>query len=312
MGPRHALGFALLMLSACGGSWSNRDLEFAQALPDKATLQAKLPKATTTQGLGGVSTRQDGLLVGDPSQAWADTRAAVGQYNGLLDLLLGLIDAVRAVPPTSRTADSRTWGPWVDKNNPGHEVQVTITQGEGLVFSWSLQARPLKGAFFTVADGHFQAMGSVRQGRGALVVHVKDFRDRLHVDSELRRLDQVDLGYLTDTSPRRVEMLFTFAAGAASGLSSLGYTAREQDDGSGSLRFMLRSTDTRASAIEVVSVWQADGAGRAHGEVREGTYLGTIKDECWDRAGAVSYFAEGWAGGQVSGQASACVMVPGY
>ena len=55
-----------LLLLACGGSWANRDLEFASALPSKAQLRSKLPTTTSTTSplTGGLTSRRDGLLVG--------------------------------------------------------------------------------------------------------------------------------------------------------------------------------------------------------------------------------------------------------
>ncbi len=36
----------------------------------------------------------------------------------MLDDVLGLVDAIRTYEPTSRTPDSRIWGPFADSNTP--------------------------------------------------------------------------------------------------------------------------------------------------------------------------------------------------
>ena len=77
-----SLLFSVLLLAGCGGNWSNSDLAFANALPRRDDLRSKLP-SSTTQPLEGVGTRHDGLVVGDPSGAWAQTRKAATDYNGL-------------------------------------------------------------------------------------------------------------------------------------------------------------------------------------------------------------------------------------
>jgi len=36
------------------------------------------------------------------------------------------IDTVRSLQPTSRTADSRVWGPFPDGQHPGYWVRLTV------------------------------------------------------------------------------------------------------------------------------------------------------------------------------------------
>ena len=57
------------------------------------------------------------------------------------------------------------------------------------------------------------------------------------LDENVKQLDEIAIGYVTDMFPRRVEMLFTIRPGST-GTSSLGYTAREQEDGSRAIRFV--------------------------------------------------------------------------
>ena len=86
---RNALLFSVLIFTACGGSWSNRDLEFAAALPSRADLSSKIPTTSTT---GQPLSRSDGLNAGEASQAYAETKKAVTDFNGLLDFFLGVIE----------------------------------------------------------------------------------------------------------------------------------------------------------------------------------------------------------------------------
>lgn len=300
-----------LGLTACGGNWSNADLAFVDALPRAADLRAQLPASAAAQPLSGSATRRDGLSVGEPSAAWAQTRKASADFNGLVDLLLGMVDRVRLLPPTTRTADGRTWGPWPDANNPGTEVQVRITRTAEATYGWAIEARQGEGDFFALLTGDFVSAGAARRGRGALTVHVKDFRDRLRVDAELQQLDRIEVGYVLDAFPHRVEMLFTFTPGASSGLSALGYTSRLAEDGSGALRFVFSGPGPEIRELELDARWSVGGAGRALGTVREGLYQGATTTECWGADFAVVHYAESWAGGQVSGSAADCVTVAG-
>jgi len=314
---RTSLAVAALALSACG-NWSNRDLDFIEALPTRDDLKAKLPVSSTTQPLEGTSTRTDGLNVGDDSAAYAATKKAQTDFNGLLDFLLNVLDTVRTLPPTTRTTDSRTWGPYADSKNPGWEFAVTIAQtnaaDQPAEFSWAIRARNNGGAFIDLLNGTFKPSDTARKGVGTIVVHVKDFRDQLTVDANLKQLDSITIAYDTSGFPRSVGMLFAFAA--SSPLSSLGYGYQEQSDKSGYLVFEVKRPDpvtpVTTQVVDYGSKWLPSGAGVAAAKVVSGSYVGATVAECWDTSFKVSYYAESWAGGQTSGRPDYCANVSGF
>jgi len=299
------------LLAACGGNWSTRDLEFVNALPQRADLQARLPAGSSTQPLDGVSTREDGLNVGDPSQAWAATKKASTDFNQMIETVLGILDTVRLYPPTTRSDDTRVWGPYADQKNSGYEFQVAIQQTDATHFAWSLKARKTNGAFFDVIVGVFEARASARQGVGAMEIPVTNFKNELQVDANFKALDKIQVGYQTASWPHRVDMAFTFSAGNTSGLSTIGYTYRTLADTSGALAFQVRTTSADATALTTTALWNPSGAGRAQAVVTEGTYTGATVGECWDTSAKVVFYAESWAGGQVNGRASDCAAVDG-
>lgn len=307
-----SLLLSVLLLAGCGGNWSNSDLAFANALPRRDDLKSRIPAGTTSQPLEGVATRRDGLMVGDPSSSWGQTRKAAADYNGVLDLLLGLVDQVRQIAPTSRTADSRTWGPYADANNPGREVQVVISRVDEVNFEWRIESRPTNGEFLRILTGHFKATDTARRGEGTITVHVKDFRDVVKVDDNFKQLDQIDVGYVTDLFPKRVEMLFTVKPGSTLGISALGYTSREQQDGSGAMRFLYSLPGPEVQQLEINSAWKPTGEGRALGVVLQGTYAGYNVTECWGRSFTVVHYAESWPTGITSGPASDCATIEGF
>lgn len=300
----------LVMVSACGGNWSNSDLAFANALPRRDDLKSRLPASSTTQPLEGVSTRRDGLMVGDPSNAWAQTRKAATDYNGVLDSLLGLVDQVRTIAPTSRTSNSRTWGPFDDANNTGRQVQLVMTRIDDSNFEWRIDSIG-GGATINILSGNFKATDTARRGQGAIVVHVKDFRDVVKVDDNFKQLDEITMGYVTDTFPKRVEMLFSFKPGSTSGLSGLGYTSRVQQDGSGAMRFVYTGPGPEVQELEINSAWKTTGEGKGVGIVRKGTYTGATVTECWGTSFTVVHYAEGWPGGVTNGNANDCAVIDG-
>ena len=57
-----------------------------------------------------------------------DTHNGISNVNTMLDDVLGLVDAVRSYEPTSRTSDSRTWGPFADSKHPGWQWELVVTR----------------------------------------------------------------------------------------------------------------------------------------------------------------------------------------
>lgn len=305
------MGLLAAVTAGCG-SWSNRDLEFASALPDRQELRSKLPMNTSsTQPLTGPATHQDGLLAGEPSKAYADAKSAAANFNGILDFLLTVLDQVRLWPPTSRTTtvshdDTRVWGPFPDHNNPGYEVQITVQQRSPERYAWRIQARQPPGDLFDILTGELEATTTVKQGRGTMTVHVANFRDRLKVDESMKKLEQIAITYDTRGAPLAVTMEFTDQRGPL-----LSYAYQENEDRSGRMDFTLSSTDPRMLRLGIVARWTPEGAGKTVSTVEEGTYSGASVTECWDSAFAVSYFVEAWPGGQTSGVADACPELTG-
>lgn len=305
---RAPLLFIVGALAGCGGNWSVGDLVFASVLPWTEDLVVRLPASTTTQPLEGVSTRRDGLMVGEPSVAWAQTRKAAGDVNGLLTQVLGFVEQVRAVAPTTRAETSRIWGPYSDVNNPGREVQLRVTMVAELRFEWTIESRATGGDFVRITSGTITSSGeTARSGSGVFMVFVKDFRELVTVTSSISQLDEIGVSYGLGSGAR---VHLVPRAGAAFSLSELGYTTSRGVDGSGSL-FFVSTPDEGGRQWELLSLWSSTGAGRATGVVRTGTPLEGRVTECWNAGGAVTHYAEAWDGGVVAGQPSDCVVTEG-
>lgn len=297
-----------LSLTACGGTWSNKDLEFTAALPTRAELASTLPTASSTS-----QPLRDGLNAGEPSQAYADTKKAVTDFNGLLDFLLGVVDAVRTLPPTTRSDTARSWGPFDAKDNPGFQLRITIalvSTDPQDTYGWKLESRKIGGEWFDVVRGGYQASeGSVRKGMGQIVMPVKDFRDVLTVDPGLKQLDSIEIGYVKTDYPHLTQMVFKYAPGNMSGLSAAGYASKRAQDGSGAMGYSIISTDVNATKLDIVSKWRADGAGLSVATIAEGNQKGATRLECWNSSFKVTFFKETWVGGKESGLQSDCISV---
>ena len=115
--------------SACGGDFSNDDLEFLNALPVREELTARVPPGDArAQGLG-VRAWTDALVaVGDPSQLYEDTHQASERFNAALDGLLSLLEDIRQRPPTTRAPEQRIWGPVNDAEHPALQLRFVMTR----------------------------------------------------------------------------------------------------------------------------------------------------------------------------------------
>ena len=76
-----------------------------------------------------------------------DTHNGISNVNTLLDDVLGLVDAIRSYEPTSRTSDSRTWGPFADSKQPGWQWELVVNrQPDGTMFNYDLYVQNTKAA----------------------------------------------------------------------------------------------------------------------------------------------------------------------
>jgi hypothetical protein len=309
---------SLMALGACGGTWSNRDLEFAAALPARSTLASNLPvNLSTGQPLrsGPTHSRSDGLNAGDPSRAYAESKKATNDFNGLLGIFLGSLDAIRTVPPTTRSVDGRIWGPFVAQDAPGFQFRVTIslTSSEPTeTYGWKIEAQKFsETTWLELVRGSFQAsVETVRRGVGTIEVPVKNFRDAITVDAQLQAVESIAIGYQTTTFPSRTQMAFTFAPGNTSEYSQAGYLSEQLEDGSGAMEFTLASTDPKASHSRMRSRWNQRGAGLAEQTILEGTLMGATRIECWNESFRVTWIKESWPTGQEAGRQADCPALP--
>lgn len=311
--PKAALPCLLAVgLAACGGNFSNDDLEFLNALPQKADLAAKLPESSRTGGALGP--RAQALGVGDASQLYADTHQASGDFNTGLDGLLALLETIRGTAPTQREPDRRQWGPFPDRQHPGTEVRF-VMERQGGRFDYRLQYRPkLSGedAWWSLLEGAFQADAGIRKGTGELHLFIDDAKAHGFDAGGLRTLDRLDIGYQTRELPTRVEMLFTTAGASVPDVS---YQYRELPGGLGELLFVVKGTDAvPGGALEDVAItsrWTANQGGVGSYVILKGDLQGASYVECWDAQGRITWMKGSWQS-TGAGSSAACPDVSAF
>ncbi|HYI01482.1 hypothetical protein [Hyalangium sp.] len=290
----------LCLLAACGGNFSNEDLEYLNALPSREALASKLPGTDTSSG-SGLAQRRDRLVVGDISQLYIDTRKASADFNASLDSLLGLLENIRTVPPTTREPDRRTWGPWPDRNQPGHQVRFLMDRA-GDSFDYRLQFKPSAAgeeAWWSFLEGSFKADAGIRVGEGELHLFIDDaVAQGLNVGG-LRGLKQLDVGYQNKALPTRVEMIFSAQpTPPLTTATQVRYNYRELPGGLGEMRFLLTDTDAvpgnLREDVEITSRWTPNSGGVATFVILQGDLLGASYRECWDAQNKVTFAKRSW------------------
>ncbi|MDY7229794.1 hypothetical protein [Hyalangium rubrum] len=311
---RH-LGPALLcLLAACGGNFSNDDLEYLNALPTREELASKLPGSGKSSGQG-LARRRDGLALGDPSDIYKSTQEASGTFNAGLDGLLSLLEAIRTTPPTTREPTRRTWGPFADSKRPGHDARF-VMERDGDSFDYRLQYKRSKAGdetWWSFLEGSFKADAGIRKGEGELHLFIEEAVAKgLEVGEGLRGLRRLDIGYQTRQQPIRVEMIF---AAPSTTSSEIRYTYREQTGGFGEMRFLLKNTDAvpgnAKEDVEITSRWTPSSGGVGMYTILVGDLLGASFQECWDAQGRILYAKGSWQLFGI-GRLSDCIQVPDF
>ncbi|MBX7112717.1 MAG: hypothetical protein K1X64_00185 [Myxococcaceae bacterium] len=310
---RYLLCMSALTAIGCG-NWSNKDLEFLNALPVSSDLTSKLPGAeSSSQGLSSTGgQRRDPLMSGEASRLYADTKKASSDFNGILSSMLSTLEFVRNIPPTRRESDVRVWGPYPDSQHPGFDFQIVVSRVDAENFTWAMQSRKRGDNFFDAANGNFKANTGIRRGQGAFAIHLKEIRAHFPLPGIPTELEEIEVGYITDIFPLRVDMHFVFAQGKPTSLSEIGYVYFEKEDHSGAMHFQVRTSAPEARLVETSSVWATNGAGRASTQIVEGTFKGASEQQCWNEGFNVVWGKQTWLGGMEVGNSADCVVVSGF
>jgi hypothetical protein len=299
------LAIALALAPAACGNYSNEDLLYMSAVPSSSQLAVVLPAST------------------NPNQAELaqNTHNGITNVNTMLDDVLGIIDAVRAYEPTSRTANSRTWGPFPDMNHPGWQWQLVVTQQDAVTYTYDLDtenttlATPAWVPFLT---GSFDFAGGAKQGSGSVMANFDALRaayfplDMSSMSLDTLRIDYQN--YQTTGAPVAVTLAITQTPDA-NGVNAVTFTYEIADDGSGVIAFSLTGNVVPGPAIETVAFnagWLSSGAGKATLAVVSGDGAGLTQTECWDATFGVTYNDKPWSSSEDKGDPSLCPPPPSF
>ncbi len=275
----------IFLLVGCLDPISNRlffeDQEFLDALPSAEDDRVRYAESASQAD----TIPEPGDEVEPPAGApllLVLTVESVNDVNAMVDALLGIVDAVREVPPTSREEDARTWGPFPADNAPGYDVRMVSTrQGFG-EFRWSFDTAPHGTSDWTTFfSGVHVAGATVRDGIGSFVFD--GFRlDELHGSDETPFHLEVDYNHLEGSA---VSFAVWLDASQVDGpaLATWAYTIDPDDAGT----FAFDTSDIEFSSgggasgkpedWHVTAHWIPDVGGRGDATVSGGD-LGTGLD----------------------------------
>ncbi|MFL5306016.1 MAG: hypothetical protein ACJ8F1_12430 [Polyangia bacterium] len=293
-------------LAAGCGNYSNEDLEFMAAVPTSTELAVELPAAVNT------------VVEAELAQK---THDAIKTVNDSLVSVLALVDTFRAVAPTSRSSESRTWGPFDDDKHAGWRWELIVTRDPATptTFMYALQAQNAAAApgWLLFLSGSFDAAGGAKQGTGqvtadfaALAAH--DFP----LDPGSAKLANLTIAYQNFDlagSPIVVSMTMNGVPDGTGAATTLSIVYEILSDRSGEMAFTLTGNLIAGPATEVVLVnsqWLASGAGESTLKVAHGDGAGLEQTECWNSGFAATFNAKPWAPAEDFGSSDACPTLP--
>jgi hypothetical protein len=295
-----------LALAACG-NYSNEDLEFMNALPQGDALRAEMPQASAS------------LAPADEAELAKQTHDTTRNFNGLLAGLAGIVDAVRSIPPTSRTQDSRTWGPFEPERgrlvNRDWWTKMTVRRNldDPDQFDYEISVHELGNGDLdwpVIISGWFKAGGTARRGRGHIELVTAKARAEGYVFVGLETLDHLEIDYDTVSDPAWVKMTITGLPPVLGNdpppVVVFAYSANAA--GQGQMTFdvfgNIPMTGPATEHVNITALWLPSGEGRAQGTILEGDGQGAMRTQCWDSQFKQT-FDEGWAG-LTMGDAALC------
>ncbi len=291
-----------LALSACGGNYSNEDVDFQLAVPEREDLIARLPGQALTSA--------------DSAEYLLQTRDVTNSFNAVIDHLTQLVDHVRSHPPSARQGETRVWGPFPHERDPRWEVRMRMgraadpSSGSGLRFTYAIEFHRVgatEAQFFPLLVGWYAPGGGARRGKGELELLINPARQAGYPHAEFRDLATLQVRYQRANAPYTVEMQLQYVA--ESNTPSASYSYSEEADRSGTMSFVWRRREgARIQAFSVRSRWLATGAGRADAYL-EGLIGGLpIGADCWMPDGRSTYSRRDYEPRRLEGAPETCVF----
>lgn len=266
----------ILLLTACGDIRNDifeQDALFLEAFPAEERTEVDTDQAVSS------ARRADD----DPLLLQMTTSTAV-TVNSTIKGILTIVDGVRSYPPTERTEDGRTWGPWAWEEAGGIDLSVWMNRSGQTRYDWGfdgdgvtfLSGTHYAGETVATGDGAFvwdQTQLSAWTGEDFTGVFVVDYDNRDGVDVVMHG-DDVQTG-----DDERAYLDYAWNRVADTGDFQF-RTPIDLEDGSDELADM-----------ELRARWVVGQGGRGDAVVSGGAYGDLVLhwSQCWDSSHTLVY-----------------------
>lgn len=320
---RGLLAAALAAASAGCGNYSTEDLRFLSALPYREDLRVVVPVegAPTATGLTGTALASLACPdIGD-ADVWKWAKPTSDGLNRGVDWVIGLIDSVRAYPPTTRREDYRRWGPFDAEHHPGRELQIVIERrwpfGEDgpPAYDYRFEARVKGTSTFTqLLWGTFTG-ASASRGDGVVTLDFQKFWDVGMNDLDTPHGSMV-IDYSRSSDPVTTELDLNAGTDGGFGVVSFNYVYAGWASGVGA--FDYKFTNEIGDVLAVETGYDAAAAGRLRVTFTRASdgLVGTF-DQCWDAAACLVYVKDDYnftascaSAPCLTGSLAACAPLP--
>jgi hypothetical protein len=303
----------LAALVAGCGNYSNEDLEFMNALPQGDALRAEMPAVSPA------------LSPEDEAELAKMTHDTTRGFNAWLGGLVSMVDLVRSFPPTSRTRDSRTWGPFEPDRGKlvNRDWQTRMIMRRNLVnpeqFDYEIAFHKIGTSDLdwpVFIRGWFLAGQTARKGRGHVQLVTAGPRAGGMDLTDLGMLDHLEIDYDTSADPVTVDMTITNLPGPLGGEPAmLIYSYLASAAGQGEMTFdvfgNIPGTGAPIEHLNVTSRWRASGEGRAQATIVSGDGQGLQQTQCWSSSFEQTFNDKPWNPAEnYGGDPSVCPDIP--
>jgi hypothetical protein len=298
-----ALPILLVLLLVACGNYSNDDLTFLAAIPSKEQLHLTVPQASG-----------QALCALGSADAAVNARTTGSSLNQAIEGILAFVDLIRAVPPTGRDGEQRSWGPWDDAGHPGVRYRVTMVRTLGATpahdqYAYAFTGSRSGGAFLSVITGTF--IGSEAQkGSGNLRLDF-DAAWTLGTNKPTDPHGAISVAYDLSQDPHALELQLDTSLGAL----QPSYLYRWLGYADGRALFDFAITDPASGNRVVIDArFTGQGDGKASLTVTLPSGFSVSVDECFDGQACLSWLSDAFAVTPACngvrpcllGQASAC------
>ena len=198
-----------------------------------------------------------------------------------------IIDFIRAQPPTSRDAGSRTWGPFPDAQHPGIWTRVKMARLGEAHFTFVVdQGKSVSGPYLTVLSSDLRG-SQATSGSGTLSFDYAASAQLGTGKDTDPKSGFLDISYQAAGDPRTIEIKNRDVVPAVD------FTVAAYGDGQMQLGFDF--VDADGAHFFGISKFLKTGAGAAKVRGEKGPFGDTI-EECWDPAYCRGYLNDlaGW------------------